>query len=219
MKKSLNRQEQTRTLDNSEKNSRTVILKMNKIFRDIMLVCFIVLALFSFSFAQKTGQPGMKGDITSNLRTKYDRHVNNDVDRIPVGTRNEFSGDFSNVQDVTWKVGHGYSEAQFMKDGKLMMAFFDYDDELIGTGYYLDYADLPEKGRMRIEKDYKDYIPEKAMFFEDDQDGEDLLNFFGNFLEKDAYFVLLRKMDENKEIVVQVAEDGEVSYFSNVREK
>jgi hypothetical protein len=210
---------QNSCLDNSKIQSQIIVLKIHRAFRVVALVCFILLALFGFSYAQKTGQTGQKGDIISNLRAKHDRHVNNEADRIPVGTRNEFASDFSDAQDVTWKVGPGYSEAQFMKEGKLMMAFFDYNDELIGTGYYVDFADLPEKGRMRIQKDYEDYTPEKAMFFEDDQDNEDLLNFFGNFLQKDAYFVLLRKDDGDKEIVVQVAKDGEVSYFSNVHAK
>jgi hypothetical protein len=204
------------SLDNPKKRNQIIILKMHKIFRNLTVVCFILLALFSFSYAQKTDQTGKKGDITGNLRANYDRHVNNQEDRIPIGTRNEFASDFSNVQDVTWKVGPGYSEAEFVKDGKSMMAFFDYDDEWIGTGYYVDYADLPEKGRERIAKDYGDYIPEKAMFYEDEQNDEDLLNFFGNFLQSEAYFVLLRKDNEDKEIVVQVALDGEVSYFSNV---
>ncbi len=207
---------QNSSLDNSN-HSKTLILKIHKIFKSITLFCFILFALFSFSYAQKTDQKN--GDITKNLRIKYDRHASNQADRIPVGTRNEFAGDFPNAQDVTWKVGPGYSEAQFVQENKLMMAFFDYDDELIGTGYYVEYEDLPEKGRERIAKDYGDYTPGKAMFFQDDQDNEDLLNFFGNLLQHDAFFVLLRRDDGDKEIVVQVAKDGEVSYFSNVHAK
>lgn len=219
MEQLFNSQRLESSLDNSKKINQTLSLKIHHIFRGAALICFLLIAFFSFSFAQKTNPMDEKGDITRNLRADYNRHANNQEDKIPVGTRNEFASDFSNVQDVTWKVGPGYSEAEFVMNGKSMMAFFNYDDELIGTGNYVDYMDLPEKGRERIAKDYGEYIPEKAMFYEDDEDDEDLLNFFGNFLQKEAYFVLLRKENEDKEIVVQVAQDGDVSYFSNVHKR
>jgi hypothetical protein len=207
------------SLDNSKKFNQKMILKILSIFRQIASVCFILIAFLSFSYAQKPDQVKEKGDITKNLRANYNRHMNDQKDIIPLETRNEFASDFLNAQDVTWKAGQGYNEAEFVLDGKSRMAFFNYEDDLIGTGYYVDYMDLPEKGRERIAKDYGDYIPEKAMFYEDDEYEDDLLNFFGNFLQKEAYFVLLRKEDENKEIVVQVTKNGDVSYFRKVPKK
>lgn len=186
--------------------------KLENILREFTLVGFLTMIFFSFSYAQVE-----KGDITKKLRMDA-RNSMNEESKIPVGTRNQFAEDFSNVQNVIWKVEPGYSEAEFTMNNKDMMAFYNYDDELIGQGRYVDYADLPAKGQERIAKDYPDYMPQKAMFYEDDLDDDnDFLNFFGNFLQHDAYFVLLQK--DTKEVVVQVTEDGEVSYFSNVRTK
>lgn len=186
--------------------------KLENILRGFTWVGFLTMIFFSVSYAQVE-----KGDITKKLRSDA-KNTMNEESKIPVGTLNEFAEDFSNVQDVMWKVEPGYSEAEFMRNNKAMMAFYNYDGELMGSGYYVDYADLPEKGRERIAKDYADYTPQKAMFYEDDLDDDnDFLNFYGNFLQKDAYFVLLQK--DTKEIVVQVTENGEVSYFSNVRSK
>lgn len=194
--------------DNRKKITQSVILG---ILGKAGLVGFVVMIFFSFSYAQM----GHKGDLTKYLRSTYQNPVN-EINKIPVATQNEFAADFSNVQNVTWKADDGYNEADFTMNNKSMMAFFNYDNELLGQGYYVDYADLPEKGRERIAKDYQDYVPEKAMFYHDDLDDDnDFLNFFGNFLQEEAYFVLLRK--DTKEIVVQVTENGDVSYFSKVR--
>lgn len=169
-----------------------------------------ILAAYGLSFAQN-----QRGDLTHKLR-KNEMAATNQVDKIPIRTVNEFEMDFNNVDDVTWKVENGFNEADFRMNDKSMMAFFNYDDELIGTGSYVDYAELPEKGKEKITKDYPDYSIEKIMYFEDaNADDEDFLNFFGNFLKDKAYFVLLR--NNEKEIVVQVTDNGDVSYFSNVR--
>jgi hypothetical protein len=203
-----------------DKQGKTVpisILNIHSILKKAALIVFALILSFGISYAQDDSMMG-KRDITNKLRSNHQRNTIDEVNKIPVATRNEFYADFSNVQDVIWKVEPGFNEADFTMDNKSMMAFFNYDDELIGSGYYVDYADLPEKGRERIAKDYGDYIPEKAMFFHDNEENDsDYLNFFGNFLKEEAYFVLLRK--DAKEIVVQVDEDGEVSYFSSVRSR
>lgn len=197
--------------DNRKKVTQNIGSRVQYILRKVGLIGFVVMIFFSFSYAQV----GEKGDLAKYLRSTYQNPVN-EVNKIPVSTQNEFAEDFSNVENVTWKADNGYNEADFTMNNKSMMAFFNYDDELLGQGYYVDYADLPEKGRERIAKDYMDYTPEKAMFYHDDlNDDDDFLNFFGNFLPEEAYFVLLRK--DTKEIVVQVTKDGDVSYFSKVR--
>lgn len=199
--------------DTRRKNAWNDAFIIQSVFGKAGLVGFLTMIFFSFTYAQV----GEKGDITKHLRATYQNPVN-EVDKIPVMTQNEFAEDFSNVTNVTWKADEGYNEVDFTMNHKSMMAFFNYDDELLGQGYYVDYADLPEKGREKIAKDYPDYIPEKAMFYHDDLDDDnDFLNFFGNFLSEEAYFVLLRK--DMKEIVVQVTEGGDVSYFSRVRER
>src|SRR5690606_625809 len=163
----------------------------NDVFKKAGLVVFLNMMFFGFTYAQV-------GDISKHLRSSYQNPVN-EVDKIPVMTQNEFAEDFSNVANATWKADDGYNEVDFTMNNKSMMAFFNYDNELLGQGYYVDYADLPEKGREKIAKDYPDYIPEKAMFYHDDlDDNNDFLNFFGNFLPQEAYFVLLR--NDMKEI-------------------
>ncbi len=199
--------------DIQKKDARHFSPKFQRVFGIAGLVGFLVMIFFSLTYAQVKE----KGDITKQLRST-NQNTMNDIDKIPIMTRNQFSEDFSNVENVNWKVEEGYYEVDFTMNNKSMIAFFNYDDELIGEGYYVDYADLPEKGRERITKDYPDYVPEKAMFFHDDLNNDnDFLNFFGNFLPDEAYFLLLRKGAH--EIVVQITKDGEVSYFSNVHER
>jgi hypothetical protein len=212
MKQLIKSQRLVSSSDMRKKNARSDVFKIHSFLRRASLVGFLTMMFFGFTYAQV----GERGDITKHLRSSYQNPIN-EVDKIPVMTQNEFAEDFSNVTNVTWKAEDGYNEVDFTMNNKSMMAFFNYDDELLGEGYYVDYADLPEKGRVKIAKDYPDYIPEKAMFYHDDlNDNNDFLNFFGNFLPEEAYFVLLRK--DMKEIVVQVTEGGDVSYFSRVRE-
>lgn len=200
-------------------NNNLLISCMGNQVKRISLLITLLITVFSYSYSQKVDKDDprvKKHDITNNLRANHKWKGMDDTNKIPVSTRNQFAEDFSQVQDVTWKVEPGFNEADFTMNDKSMMAFYSFDDELIGTGYYVDYADLPEKGKAKIAKDYADFVPEKAMYFEESDVDDQLMNFFGNFLQEEAYYVLLRNAD--KEIVVEVSENGDVSYFRRVKE-
>lgn len=216
MKNVFNSHELEVSSDNRKKITWNVKQKINYTLKELSLIGFLTMIFFSFSYAQK-------GDITKRLRLNS-QNTTNEVSKIPSGTINEFTQDFSNVHNAMWKVEEGYDEVDFNMNNKAMMAFYrplgiyNSNDDLIGSGYYLNYADLPEKGREHIAKDYPDYTAQKAMFYDNNIDNDDdILNLSGNFLQKDSYFVLLKK--DMKEIVMQITKDGDVSYFSNVPKK
>ncbi len=176
-------------------NGGDAALKFLSVFGKAGLVSFLVLIFVSFSFAQI---PKL--------------NLVNEIDKIPVNTKNEFAANYSEVQNVIWKKEDGYYKASFTKDNKPLMAFFNYDDQLIGEGYYVEYTDLPEKARERIAEKYPNYSPQKSMFFNNNESNvSDFLNFPGSTLPEESYFVLLK--EDAKEIVVNVTKDGEVAYY------
>lgn len=77
-------------------------------------------------------------------------------------------------------------------------------------------ADLPAKAQINIKEYLKGYTAGDVLFYDDDEVNETDMILFGNqFDDKDSYFVELTK--GNKKIIVQVAMDGDVSYFTRFR--
>lgn len=137
------------------------------------------------------------------------------LNNIPQSIMDRFNASFPGAQDIAWSVPANYVQVNFTLDGKSKAAYYDYDNHLIGTSHYLDYSLLPAKARERIANDYKGYTPVKTMFYDDNEDNDLDMVLFDMPLAKDSYFVQLTNGE--KQIVLQVDTDGEVSYFSDLR--
>jgi hypothetical protein len=129
-------------------------------------------------------------------------------------TEEHFMSDFPNATDVNWK-REGFEEASFTWNGKEMKAFYDYDNTLIGTTTPASYTDLPTNAQKQIEKYYKDYTPQSAILFDDNEFNNTDMMLYGNaFEDEDNYFVEMT--NNNKTIVLQVNMEGLVSYFKDI---
>ncbi|MCS3795605.1 hypothetical protein [Niastella sp. OAS944] len=129
-------------------------------------------------------------------------------------TEQHFQTDFPNATNVSWKKA-GFEEASFTLDGKEMKAFYDFDNELIGTTTPVDYNTLPKAARTYIEKHYKGYSPQQVIMFDDNEYNESNMVLYGNpFDDIDTYFIELS--NNNKTIVLQSNMEGLVSYFKDI---
>jgi hypothetical protein len=135
------------------------------------------------------------------------------VEDIPYKTKELFNTDFGNAKRISWMSPAGFDEADFTLKNSKMMAFFDFDSQLIGTGKFVTFNELPANAIAEIQKKYKDYVPEKIMFYDDNEANDTNLNLFGQEMAQDSYFAQMK--DGSKQIVLQILRDGTVSYFSN----
>jgi hypothetical protein len=130
--------------------------------------------------------------------------------------KQQFAQDFDNVTNVEWKRTNYFDEATFTKDGHTMTAFYDYQNQLVGTTEIKTFTDLPASAQNTINKKYKDYSIEKVIMFDDNEDNEsDMLLYGHQFDDADNYFVELQK--DNNAIILQVDMLGNVTYFTNMR--
>ncbi len=128
-----------------------------------------------------------------------------------------FISDFGNVPVTKWEStdNHLFDRATFIKDGKEMRAYYDFDSKLVGTVQDKTFADLPAKAQENINKYFKEYTPGDVIFFDDNEQNETDMVLSGNqFDDVDSYFVELQK--GNKKIVVHVTLNGEVGYFAQL---
>ena len=127
----------------------------------------------------------------------------------------QFSRDFPDARFVTWAYG-AFVEAGFLDNTVLRTAYYDMDNNLVGTTTDMDVTALPEKARERIEKMYPGYTIDKVVFFDDNEANEtDMLLYNQSFEDKDNYFPLLTK--DSKQIILKVSTEGEVSFFQELK--
>lgn len=120
---------------------------------------------------------------------------------------------YGDQQNVVWSKGKYFDQALFSKDGVMTTAYFDFDAQLVGTTSMKNFADLPESAQKEINKEYKDYTVGQVIFFDDNEDVDtDMILYGSQFDDEDNYFVELKK--DNKDVVLQVTNDGLVGYFA-----
>jgi len=100
----------------------------------------------------------------------------------------QFSRDFPDAKFVSWAYG-AFVEATFLDNTVLKTAYYDEDNNLVGTTTDMDATALPEKARDHIDKMYPGYTIEKVVFFDDNEANEtDMLLYNESFEDEDNYF-------------------------------
>ncbi|WP_315821316.1 hypothetical protein [Paraflavitalea speifideaquila] len=130
-------------------------------------------------------------------------------------SKQQFDQDFGMMDNVSWKRTNYFDEATFTKEGHTMTAFYDYQNQLVGTTEVKAMTGLPAVAQKTISNKYKDYTVQKVILFDDNEDNDtDMLLYGHQFDDADNYFVELQK--DTKTIVVQVDLLGGVTYFTNM---
>ena len=127
----------------------------------------------------------------------------------------QFSKDCPKAKSVNWTY-HEFVEVTFLDKGVAKTAYYDENDNLLGTTTNVDLIALPEKARDHINKEYPGYSIEKVVFFGDNEANDTDMSLFNQSVEdEDNYFPLLIK--GSKEIILKVSPEGDVSFFGNFK--
>ncbi len=129
--------------------------------------------------------------------------------------KNNFSTDFGSIANVKWVRSLNFDEAAFMKNGKGMTAFYDFDGTLVGTTETKMFTDIPAKAQTEIKSKYKDYSIGPVIFFDDNElNTTDMSLWNTQFEDQDNYFVELTK--GTQKIIVQVHPTGDINLFTQL---
>ncbi|MEP7374277.1 MAG: hypothetical protein ABI675_12855 [Chitinophagaceae bacterium] len=128
----------------------------------------------------------------------------------------QFMQDFGNINVTRWERTPEYDKAVFTKDGQTMYAYYDIEAKLIGTTMDKVFADIPANAQKYIDSKYRGYSKAGVVFFDDNEFNDaDMILYNQPFEDADNYFVDLQK--DNKEIIVRVNMNGDVSFFKQLK--
>jgi hypothetical protein len=178
--------------------------------------------LFIATSAFSTVEPTTfnRGDNTSHKTNKAQRELNRELRREKLATQPNYTTEqnflvqFPDATNISWK-RDGFEEAAFTMNGKDMKAFYDYNNELVGTTSPVSYAELPADAQQYLEKHYADYTSGTVIMYDDNEYNDTDMMLYGNtFQDEDNYFV---EMSNNqKKIVLQVNMEGLVTFFKDI---
>lgn len=191
----------------------------------VILMLVAVMATVSISQAQLVTEAQVKSEIKAvskkdpnakaekkSLRMELRKLEGQDVNEA---TKDQFAIDFGKVSDVKWTRSKYYDEATFMNNGAPLTAFYDSKSQLVGTTRHEKFADLPAKIQNSINNKYKEYAIGQVLYYQDnEQNDTDMILFGRQFEDADSYFVEVSKDAKNS--LLQVAKNGDISYFSKL---
>ena len=123
--------------------------------------------------------------------------------------------DFPRAMNVSWTLRE-FEEATFNDGGIIKTAYYDSDNDLVGTTTDVTVSDLPLKAQEYIGKKYPGYKIDKVVFFDDNEANDtDMFIYNQSFEDNDNYFPVLTR--GAKTIILKVSTDGEVSFFENYK--
>ncbi len=144
------------------------------------------------------------------VRKAEDRNLVSDL------TRAQFRRDFPDVTKVKFERTKDFDQVSFMSNGKELMAYYDFESNLIGTTEHKSFGELPQGVQKRILDEYPDYTIQDVVLFDDNESNDADMVMYGTvFDDADNYFIELKK--DNKAIVLKADMAGEVSYFTTMK--
>ena len=180
---------------------------MKKIF---LVTGIVVFTAFTTTFAQ---------DNKDDYNAKEGRETNQDA--VSESVRNQFTADFPNASNIGFEKTKDFEEVHFNQDGSQKTAYYDFDNQLIGSTVKVSFHDLPAGAQIKILDKYRDYTVTDVLKFnvnsnnESYYDNDTYMTLYGNSFDKSSnYFVELK--GENNAIVLEVDLSGEVSYFTTI---
>ncbi|MBI1343617.1 MAG: hypothetical protein GC171_11840 [Terrimonas sp.] len=180
---------------------------------------FLISAVFAWPLYHVWGQGTDQLDTKLIKKEKHElkrEKANSVYDGAGELTLSQFNIDFGNIPIIRSETDPAYDKVIFNKDGKLYAAYYDLDTRLIGTTTEVSFADLPINAQQYINEKYPDYKKGPILLFDDNEfNPNGLILYDRAFGDEDNYFIELRKGNEN--IVLESSMDGEVSYFTTVR--
>ncbi|HTE28412.1 hypothetical protein [Flavitalea sp.] len=181
---------------------------MKKFFLASTVIVLTSISLHSMAQTSSTLQVVNKKEIRKQARA---------IRKIEVGERtlSQFAIDFPGAKRLTSGVNSNMSVIAFISNGVEYKAYYDIDNNLIGTISHKLTSDLPAAALKSIKKHYPGYTISNVILFDDNEANDsDMLLYGRQFADADNYFAELQK--DGKAIVLQVKTNGQVYFFKNL---
>jgi hypothetical protein len=186
-----------------------------KAMKKILLTTAVITLFFTSVKAGTIGHNADKETRRQLRKEKREERREMWLHSVNRATENQFYSDFPNAKDVSWTEG-AFAEATFQDGDVFKTAFYDMDNELVGTTTNVDYSALPDRAKLYIEKKYPGYTIDKVILFDDNEANDtDMYLFNSRFEDEDTYFPLLS--NGSKQLLLKVTTEGNVSFFQDYK--
>jgi hypothetical protein len=188
--------------------------------KKIFLAAGFILAAATGSFAfNKTDRKERKEARIERKEARKGQHIDRRAenrDAVSNLTKSNFVVDFKDPQNVHFERTKYFDEVSFMSGNKQLKAYYDVDNQLVGTTQEKSFADLPGNAQNEITKKYADYTVARVIQFDDnDINNTDMILYGVSFEDANNYFAELK--NESKAIVLKIDKAGDVTFFSNMK--
>jgi hypothetical protein len=153
-----------------------------------------------------------------------DNTNDNDANKNAVSafTRNQFASDFPDATNIHFEKTNDFDEVNYSQKGRKTTAYYDNNNELLGTLRNRSLRDLPANAQKEIAGEYPKYTVVRVVRFNANSDNESYIEnnselpFYKDSPENSShYFVELK--NGNKTIVLMVGLSGGVSFFTTMK--
>ncbi len=161
----------------------------------------IITACLVLSFAAITYASGKKTAFVSSLVNK------------------NFNQEFANAKNVSWSTYDQFMKAEFAQNNLKEVAYYTSDGDLVASMHDISFSDMPASVQKEIIRKYKNYTVKESLEYFDTASDEGV-DLYGNEDHNALYFVDLAKKNNepqknNKDIILQVSDTGNISFFSS----
>ncbi|GEO04328.1 hypothetical protein AAE02nite_19920 [Adhaeribacter aerolatus] len=126
--------------------------------------------------------------------------TDNGEEKVSGYTKSNFNYQFNGAENVTWASSARFQKATFTKEGKTLTAFYNNQNELVGTTQVIQITELSPVAIKNLVKSYPNY-----------QMGE-IIKYSGN---EEVYYVNLK--NESKNFLVEITPDMNVQFFKTIK--
>ena len=164
-----------------------------------------------------------KSTVTKTMTEIQKEGAESNQNAVSVFTVNQFASDFPDVTDIHFDREKDHDVITYSQNGRINTAYYDDNNELMGTIHNRSIQDLPADAQTEIANRYPSYSVVKVVRFNANSDNESYVDnnselpFYGDSPENSSNYFVELKNNDNKTIVLMVGLSGEVSFFSTMK--
>jgi hypothetical protein len=165
----------------------------------------------------------VKSTITKTMAEIQKEGAETNQNAVSVFTVSQFATDFPDVTNIHFDREKDHDVITFTQNGRTNTAYYDNNNELMGTIHNRSMQDLPAGVQNEIANRYAGYTVVRVVRFNANSDNEAYIDnyselpFYGDSSENSSNYFVELKNNDNKTIVLMVGLSGEVSFFSTMK--
>ncbi|MET0638075.1 MAG: hypothetical protein ABWZ25_18740 [Chitinophagaceae bacterium] len=180
--------------------------------KKIILAASVILSVATMSVASAQENKTEKKEMNKEARKLRKTSDQGDVN---LAVKTQFEQDFPGATNAVFVQAKSYAIVSFKDGTKMKKAYYDFNNQLIGTTQKKTFAEIPPTAQAEIKKRYPGYTVTNVIKYDDNENNDtDMVIYDLPFSDSDNFFVELKSGTSDK--IVKVDLSGDVSLFKDI---